>query len=186
MAGLFVTGEFSIRNFTKIAKKARVNHEIKVPTVRLVSEDHEQLGIMGTDKARGLAEEQGLDLVEVSPKATPPVCKIMDYGKFQYQQKKVDQKQKKAQKKREMKGIRLTLRTDVGDMEVKLKRAKQFLDAGNSLKIQLMFKGREIVHKDLGLAKMIQFRDGLLDIAKVDQEPKSQGHTMNMILSPLK
>ncbi len=141
---------------------------------------------MGTDKARALAEEKGLDLVEVAPKAQPPVCKIMDYGKYQYQQKKADQKQRKAQKKREMKGVRLTLRTDVGDMEVKLKRARKFLEAGNSLKVQLMFKGREIVHRDLGLAKMEEFKEKLSDIAKVDQEPKKQGYTMNMILSPIR
>lgn len=133
-----------------------------------------------------MAEEKGLDLVEVAPKASPPVCKIMDYGKYQYQRKKADQKQRKAQKKNEIKGIRLTLRTDVGDLEVKLKKAKQFLAAGHSLKIQLMFKGREIVHKDLGLAKLEKFKEDLAEVAKVDQEPKRQGYTMIMILSPIR
>ena len=141
---------------------------------------------MGIEKALAIAEEKGLDLVEVAPKANPPVCKIMDYGKYQYQQKKAEKKQRKMQKKSEMKGIRLTLRTDVGDMEIKLKKAKAFLKAGHSVKVQLMFKGREIVHKDLGLAKLEKFKESLAEVAKVDQEPKKQGYTMVMILSPLK
>ncbi len=141
---------------------------------------------MGTDKALSLAKEKDLDLVEVAPKASPPVCKIMDYGKYQYHQKKAEQKHRRMQKKNEMKGIRLTFRTDVGDMNVKIKKAKQFLGAGNSVKVQLFFKGREIVHQDLGRAKMEEFKQALEEEAKVDMAPKRQGYTMIMILSPNK
>ncbi len=141
---------------------------------------------MGTDKALLLAQEKELDLVEVAPKAKPPVCKIMDYGKYQYHQKKAEQKHRKMQKKTEIKGIRLTFRTDVGDMNVKIKKAQQFLADGNSVKVQLFFKGREIVHQDLGLAKLEEFKQALVEDAKVDMEPKRQGYTMIMILSPNK
>jgi len=141
---------------------------------------------MGLDKALALAHEKNLDLIEVSPKANPPVCKIMDYGKYLYQLKKAEQKQKKGMKKTEIKGIRLSLRTDVGDLNIKINKAKQFLADGNIVKVQLMFKGREIIHSELGLAKIITFRDALKEVAKIDLEPKMQGHMMNMMLSPLK
>lgn len=141
---------------------------------------------MGIDKALALAHEKGLDLIEVSPKATPPVCKIMDYGKYLYQIRKAEQKQRKGMKKTEIKGIRLSLRTDIGDLNIKIKKAKEFLANGNNVKVQLMFKGREIIHHELGVAKINMFKDALKDCAKVDQEPRTQGHMMNMMLSPLK
>lgn len=141
---------------------------------------------MGIDKARALAKEEGLDLVEVSPTVHPPVCKIMDYGKYLYRQKKLDQKHKAMQKSREVKGIRLSLRTDIHDLEVKLNKTREFLGEGNSVKFALIFRGREVTHYDLGLAKMLFLRDSLKEEAKVDQEPKKQGHTLIMILSPLK
>jgi translation initiation factor IF-3 len=141
---------------------------------------------MGIDKALTLAHEKGLDLIEVSPKATPPVCKIMDYGKYLYQIRKAEQKQKKGMKKTEIKGIRLSLRTDVGDLNTKIKKAKEFLADGNVVKVQLMFKGREIIHNELGYAKMNIFKEALKDCARVDMYPKMQGHMMHMMLSPLK
>ena len=173
-------------NLYKIAKRLRVNHQIKIPTVRLISGDDEQLGIMGTEKAMAMAKDKGVDLVEVAPKASPPVCKLMDYGKYQYHQKKADQKHKKMQKKSEIKGVRLTLRTDIGALEMKANKARKFVEAGNGLKVQLIFKGREMQHKDLGYKKMEEFKELLKDIAKVDQPAKGQGYTLVMILSPLK
>src|SRR3989339_798785 len=181
MAWLFVKSII----FIAIVKHLRVNRQINSPTVRLISDDQEQVGIMGLDKALALAHEKNLDLIEVSPKANPPVCKIMDYGKYLYQLKKAEQKQKKGMKKTEIKGIRLSLRTDVGDLNIKINKAKQFLADGNIVKVQLMFKGREIIHSELGLAKIITFRDALKEVAKIDLEPKMQGHMMNMMLSPL-
>jgi len=141
---------------------------------------------MGLSKALALAQERGMDLIEVSPKANPPVCKVMDYGKYLYQLKKAEQKQKKASKKGEVKGIRLSMRTDIGDMNIKIKKAREFLADGNSLKVQLMFKGREIVHKELGFEKIRAFRDAIVDIGKVDLEPKMQGYMITMMISPSK
>lgn len=141
---------------------------------------------MGVDRARALAKEQGLDLVEVSPTVHPPVCKIMDYGKYLYRQKKADQKHKAMQKGTEIKGIRLSLRTDKHDLEVKIKKAEEFLKDGHSVKFALIFRGREVTHYDLGIEKMIIIRDALKDTTKVDQEPKKQGYNLIMILSPLR
>lgn len=141
---------------------------------------------MGIEKARALAKEQGLDLVEVSPNVHPPVCRIMDFGKYLYRQRKQEQKHKASQKSREVKGIRLSLRTGDHDVNVKLNQAKRFLEEGNSLKFTLIFRGREVTHYDLALEKMITIRDALKDVAKVDQEPKKQGYNLIMILSPLK
>ena len=144
------------------------------------------MGIMGIEKAQALAKENGFDLVEVSPNATPPVCRLMDYGKYLYRQNKQDQKHKAKQKKHEVKGIRLSVRTDQHDLEVKIKRARRFLEEGNSLKVALIFKGREVTHYDLAVEKMNKIKEDLKDVAKVDQEPKKQGYNLFMILSPLK
>lgn len=144
------------------------------------------MGIVGIEKAMNVAKEEGLDLVEVAPNANPPVCRVMDYGKFLYRQKKQERKHKAKQKKHEVKGIRISLRTDTHDLEVKVKRARKFVEDGNSLKVQLMFRGREITHFDLAKEKMEYIKDQLKDIAKVDQEPKKQGYTLIMILSPLR
>ena len=152
----------------------------------MISQEDEQLGIMGIEKAMSLAKEVDLDLVEVSPNATPPVCRIMDYGKFLYRQKKQDQKHKSKQKKNEVKGIRLSLRTGDHDMDVKIKRAKRFLEDGNSLKVTLIFRGREVTQYDLAVKKMLVIKEALKELAKCDQEPKKQGYNLFMILSPLK
>ena len=141
---------------------------------------------MGIDKALTLAKEAGVDLVEVSPNAHPPVCRLMDYGKFLYRQKKQDQKHRSKQKKNEVKGIRLSLRTDVHDLEVKIKRARKFLEQGNSLKVALIFRGREVTQYELAVKKMLTIKEALKDVAKCDQEPKKQGYNLFMILSPLK
>jgi len=127
-----------------------------------------------------------LDLVEVAPNLHPPVCKVMDYGKYLYRQKKLDQKQRSKQKKSEVKGIRLSLRTDIHDLETKTKKARQFLTDGHSIKIALIFKGRELSHFDLAIEKMQKMINALTDIAKVDQAPKKQGYNLFAILSPLR
>jgi translation initiation factor IF-3 len=141
---------------------------------------------MGIQKALELAKERDTDLVEVSPTAHPPVCRLMDYGKYLYRQKKQDQKHKSKQKKNEVKGIRVSLRTDVHDIEVKVKRARKFLEQGNSIKVALIFRGREVTQYDLAVEKMLTIKDALVDVAKCDQEPKKQGYNLFMILSPLK
>lgn len=141
---------------------------------------------MSIDEARQLATERNLDLVEVSPNAKPPVCKLIDYGKYMYKQKKIEQKHRKMQKQTEVKGIRLSLRTGDHDLKVKEKNARKFLEARNLVKVQLIFKGREAVHKDLATDKLTTFAESLVDIARVEEAPKRQGNTLIMILAPLK
>lgn len=140
---------------------------------------------MGIQKALDLAKESGFDLIEVSPQANPPVCRLMDFGKFIYKQKKQEQKHKAMQKKNEVKGIRLSLRIDKHDLEVKVSKAKEFIKSGNSVKVTLIFRGREVTQYELAVQKMIEIKEGLKDVAKVDQEPKKQGYNLFMTLSPL-
>jgi translation initiation factor IF-3 len=169
-----------------IIKEFRINDEIKSATIRLIDADNEQKGIMGLDKAKQLAKEQNFDLVEVSPQAHPPVCRIMDYGKHLYKQKKIDQSHKKQQKQTEVKTIRLTIRTDNHDLETKAKQAERFLKDKQLVKVSLIFKGREITHADLGEQKLKKFIDLLEEIAQVDTPPKRQGNNLMAILSPKK
>ena len=141
---------------------------------------------MATEKALTLAKEKDLDLAEVAPNANPPVCKIIDYGKYQYHQKKVETKHRKMQKKTEVKGVRMGFKTGEHDMQVKARQAKKFLEAGNAVKVSLIFRGREAAYKHLAIAKMNKFAEGLLEVAKVDTAPKKQGNTLLMILTPIK
>lgn len=154
--------------------------------MRLIDDKGEQLGIMATEKALGMAKEKDIDLVEVSPNANPPVCKLMDFGKYRYKQKKIDQKHKKMQKQSEVKGIRVGFRTDTHDMDVKKRQAEKFLKARNIVKVSLIFKGRELAHVDLAIEKLKKFAEELDDICNVEEGPKRQGNNLIMILSPLK
>jgi len=133
-----------------------------------------------------MARELEMDLAEVAPNANPPVCKILDYGKYQYHQRKVDTKHKKMQKKAEIKGVRLGFKTGDHDIEVKAKQAKGFLEDGNSVKVTLIFRGRESMYKDLGIEKMKKFYESVKDVATIDMSPKSQGNMLIMILTPNK
>ncbi len=144
------------------------------------------MGIMSIEKARKVAEDAGLDLAEVAPNVNPPVCKVLDYGKYQYHQKKVETKHRKMQKKTEVKGVRMGFKTGVHDMEVKARQAKKFLEAGNSVKVSLIFRGRENIYKDLARDKMLKFTEQLEEVCSVEQEPKRQGNTLIMILTPKK
>ncbi len=171
-------------NFFLISKQLRVNKQIRVPTVRLIDENDEQLGIKSIEDALGLAEAHGFDLVEVAPKANPPVCKILDYGKYLYRLNKQEQKQKRMQKQGEMKGIRITFRIDQHDLETKINRAKEFLGDRSSVKVTLAFRGREAAHADLGKSKLNQFVEALKDVAQIEEAPKMQGNQMIMVLTP--
>jgi len=157
-----------------------------VPSVRLIDENDGQLGLKTLEEALKLAQEAELDLVEVAPKANPPVCKILDYGKYLYRQNKIEQKHKKMQKQAEMKGIRLSLRIDQHDLETKVNQARNFLVNHNSVKVAMVFRGREAAHADLAKTKLDFFVDSLKDIARVEQMPKRQGNAMFMILVPNK
>lgn len=141
---------------------------------------------MALDKALALAQEKDLDLCEVAPNTNPPVCKVMDYGKYQYHQKKVDTKHRKTQKKTEVKGVRMGFKTGEHDLETKAKQARKFLEAGNSVKVSLIFKGREAMYKDLAKEKMLKFQESLEEICSIETSPKGQGNTLIMILTPNK
>ena len=156
--------------------------------MRLIADEEQGVpgGVMGTPKALALAKELGLDLVEVSPTVFPPVCRVMDFGKHLYRQRKADQKHRASQKGGEMKGIRLSIRTDRHDIDVKINKCREFLKEGHSLKFTLIFRGREATHMELGYEKMNYVKEQLKEDAKLDQDTKRQGHSLLMILSPLK
>lgn len=141
---------------------------------------------MAVEDALAKAQEKDVDLVEVSPNSKPPVCKLMDYGKYRYKQKKIDQKHRKMQKQTEVKGVRMGFRTDDHDIEVKRKQAERFLKARNMVKVSLIFKGRELAHVDLAKEKLKKFAEDLSELAKVEKGPKRQGNNLIMILTPLK
>lgn len=141
---------------------------------------------MPIEEALKKAQERELDLVEVAPLAKPPVCKIMDFGNYLYTLKKKEKKQRKRVKKTETKTIRMSIRTDKHDLEIKAKQARKFLEERNIIKVVVIFKGREITHQDLGILKMNEFKAMLEDISEVEQDPKKQGYQMTMILKPRK
>lgn len=145
-----------------------------------------QLGVISLTEALAEAAKAGLDLVEVSPTATPPVCRIMDYGKFRYQQSKKIQVSKKSQTVIQVKEIRLRPKTEEHDLEVKLKHIRKFLDQHNKVKISMMFRGREIAYTDIGRKIMENIRDTLAEGCVIDQHPKLEGRNMVMVLSPKK
>lgn len=150
----------------------------------MIGADGEQLGIMARDKAQALAGEKELDLAEVAPNVNPPVCKILDYGKYQYHQKKVETKHRKMQKKTEVKGVRMGFKTGDHDISVKARQAKKFLEAGNSVKVSLIFRGREAAYADLAKVKLNKFYTELEEISTMESAPKKQGNTLIMILTP--
>lgn len=160
--------------------------QIRVPTVRLIDAEDEQRGIVSLEEALKMAQEAGLDLVEVAPKVSPPVCKILDYGKYLYRQNKLERKQKKQNKQSEMKGVRITFRIDRHDLETKVKQARKFIEARNGVKVTLMFRGREAAHSEIAKEKLDFFFQSLQDVALLEQPPKKQGNTMFMILVPHK
>jgi len=156
-----------------------------VPTVLLV-DGEENLGEVSVEQAIKRAQEKGSDLVEVSPLNNPPVCKIMDYGTYVYGQRKKEKKQKRLQKQTETKTIRLSIRTGSHDLEVKAKQARKFLEDRNTIKVVIIFKGREIAHGDLAEQKLREFYKYLEDVANIEQQPKQQGYQMTMMLNPSK
>lgn len=142
------------------------------------------MGIVSLEKALQLAAELELDLAEVAPNVSPPVCKILDYGKYQYHQNKIETKHRKMQKKTEVKGIRMGFKTGQHDMDTKAAQARRFLEAGNSVKVALIFRGREAVYRDLATGKMKKFFESVQDVCSLDSSPKKQGNILIMILNP--
>ena len=164
----------------------RINSEIRVDKVRVVSSNGDQLGILSLADALAEAEKQELDLVEVAPNSSPPVCRIMDYGKHLYQQSKKTHGTKKTQSTVQLKEIRIRPKTEEHDLQVKLRHIQRFLEQNNKVKITMMFRGREIVDADKGRQIMEDIKNRLGEICVVDQFPKREGRNMIMILSPPK
>lgn len=161
-----------------------MNDQIRVPTVRLVDDEGEMLGVMNTAEAQGMAREAGMDLVEVAPTARPPVCRIMDYGKFKYQLKKKQSKNEK-QHQVQLKEIRLRPKTGMHDIEFKLKQARKFLEEKDKVKVTVMFKGRENAHHERGRELLEEVRKLLDDVAKVEKPPgMDSGRQMSLIVAP--
>lgn len=165
-------------------KEMQINEEITDKEVRLISNDGEQLGIVSAAQAQKLAAERNLDLVKIAPQAKPPVCKIMDYGKYRFEQSKREKEAKKNQRVIEIKEIRLSPNIDVHDFDTKVGHARRFLTAGNKIKVSIRFRGREMTHTDLGLTIMAQFAEQCGDIASVEKPAKLEGRQMLMFLAP--
>ncbi|MDX9745210.1 MAG: translation initiation factor IF-3 [Syntrophales bacterium] len=163
-----------------------MNREIKAPQVRVIDAEGKQLGIISLAEALEEAARMRLDVVEVSPNADPPVCRIMDYGKFRYQQSKKQQIAKKHQTTVQVKEVRFRPKTEEHDLEVKIKRIRKFLEQQDKVKISMMFRGREIVYTDIGRKIMESVKQRLEDLAVFDQEPRLEGRSMIMIVSPKK
>lgn len=167
-----------------IANDQQINEQIREPEVRVVAEDGSQLGVMSSQEAQKLADEADLDLVNISPKAKPPVCKIMDYGKYRFEQNKRQKEAKKNQKVITLKEMRLSATIDKHDMEVKAKNVKKFLEAGDKVKISIRFRGRQLSHTDQGRQVMELFLEMLGDVATVEKNAKMEGRSMFMVLAP--
>jgi translation initiation factor IF-3 len=162
----------------------RVNEDIDVAQVRLVDENGEQVGVVSIDEALQRAGDVSLDLVEVSPNAEPPVCKIIDFGKLKYQEQKKRNEARKKQKTIDIKEIKLRPNIDTHDYDVKMRNARRFIDDGDKVKVTLRFRGREMAHQDLGAAVLQRVREELDEIAKVEQMPKMEGRQMVMVIAP--
>jgi translation initiation factor IF-3 len=172
------------RRWQIITKDLRINEEIRVREIRLVGSDSQQLGVVPIKEGLRIAVEQGLDLVEVAPQAKPPVCRIMDYGKYKYEQSKRDREARKKQKVIEIKELKLRPKIEEHDFQVKVKNAQRFLLDGDKVKVTLMFRGREISHSELGRSLSLKLFKTLEDQAIMEKEPRIEGRNMIMILAP--
>lgn len=160
-----------------------INEQIRDREVRLIGADGEQLGIVSSREAQKIADEAGLDLVKIAPNAKPPVCKVIDYGKYRYEQARKEKDAKKKQKTVELKEIRLSPNIEANDLNTKMNAAKKFLAKGNKVKITLRFRGREMAHIDSSKHILEDFAEKLSDIAVVDKAPKLEGRSMTMFLT---
>ena len=172
------------RRSAAIRDRLRINSRIRAREVRLIDENGTQVGVITMREALTMAEERGFDLVEVAPTAVPPVCRIMDYGKFRYEQSKKEREARKNQRQVEVKQIRLEPKTDDHDLDVKAKQARRFLLDGDKVKFNLRFRGRAIYHPEIGQAILEQMAEALLDIAVIEQRPLMEGRVLTLTLAP--
>lgn len=180
----FVSTVFHSREGITISKELRINEEIRCKEVRLIDDAGEQRGVMAPRDAMKIAAEKGLDLVEIAPNANPPVCRIMDYGKYKYEQSKREKEAKKNQKTISVKEVKLRPSIEDHDFMTKARNAAKFLADGDKVKVTIMFRGREITHPELGQELCERFAEELSGVAKVEKPAKVEGRNMIMILAP--
>ena len=164
----------------------QINEEIRDKEVRLIDAGGEQLGIMSAQKALEVAIERGMDLVKIAPQAQPPVCRIMDYGKFRFEQAKREKEARKNQRVMEIKEIRLSPGIDVNDLNVKVGHARRFLKGGDKVKVSVRFRGREVTHSSIGLDLLKRFAEQCSEFGTIEKQPKLEGRHMHMFLAPIK
>ncbi|MEE0451276.1 translation initiation factor IF-3 [Peptacetobacter sp.] len=169
-----------------MSKEVAINEQIKEKEVRVISANGEQLGVMPTKEAQGLANNKNLDLVLISPNAKPPVCKIMDYGKYRYEQARKEKEAKKKQKTVNVKEVRLRPGIEQNDLNTKAKQAMKFLSKGDKVKVELRFRGRELGHKDLGKEVMLKFIEAVKEFGEPAKAPTFEGNNMVVIIDPKK
>ena len=167
-------------------KRNRVNEEITAPQVRLIGADGDQIGIVDFDTAMARASAEELDVVEIVPNADPPVCRLMDFGRFLFDQKKKKNEQRKKQKQVQVKEVKFRPGTDIGDYQVKLRNLVRFLNEGDKAKVTMRFRGREHAHRELGLELLRRVESDLAEISVVEQQPQMEGRQMVMVLGPKK
>ena len=172
--------------FNISAKEMTINEEIRFKEVRVVGVDGDAVGIMSSEAALKLAYDQGYDLVLMAPQAQPPVCRIMDYGKYRFERDKKEKEAKKKQQVVELKEIQLSCRIDTHEFETKARHAQRFLESGNKVRVVMRFKGREMSHVSIGQEIMQKFQDSCSDLGSVDKAPVLDGRIMSMVISPLK
>ena len=162
----------------------QLNEEIRDSEIRLIGSNGEQLGIMSAAQALDIADEQGLDLVKISPQANPPVCKLMDYGKFRFEQSKREKEARKNQHVVEIKEVRMSPGIDVGDFNTMLKNAQKFLSEVNRVKVSVRFRGREMAHTEIGRDLLLKFAGQSAEVSNLEKEPKMEGRSMSIFLAP--
>ena len=166
------------------ANRARVNEKIRAPQIRLIDEKGEQVGVMTVEEARSRSITAGYDLVEVAPDAKPPVCRIMDYGKYLFELQKKERVAKAHAHKADTKEVRLKPFTGQGDFDIKVRHAREFMNEGHKVAILLQFRGRELAHRELGIAIIKRFAVALQDLGKMEQEPRLEGKRMHALIAP--
>jgi translation initiation factor IF-3 len=189
MQGPLDAGPFSSTHpwrATAINERTRVNQQIRISPVRVIDPEGEQIGILPIEKALEAAEELGLDLVEVAPMARPPVCRIMDYGKFRYEEQRKAREARKKQHRVELKEVKLRPGIEDHDFDFKARHARRFLEEGNKVKVTMMFRGRQMAHPEIGREVLERMVAEVADVGKVESHPTMEARSMTMVLAPLK
>jgi len=184
---LWVTSENDSQEESNISQeRVRINEQIRISPVRLIDDEGGQVGIISIEDARDLADDRGLDLVEVAPEARPPVVKLMDYGKYKYEAQRAAREAKKKQHHVQVKEVKFRPGIEDHDYDFKTRHARQFLEEGNKVKLTMMFRGRQVTHPELGREVLLRVTEDLKDLGKVESRPSFEGRVMSMVLAPIK